>query len=256
MARHVQDSGETLTVELLIASSDGASGTLVDGSRVLVLRTAGCDRCPVCRDGTDNLCASPISAGERWTAAMEVDRRLVLLLPAEITHEEGALVPLAAQVLRVLRRCAGEGGGPAGIVAESALRALALKIAGSIRLETVPAEADSGLTRVAHLSAQPRSMEQALQALGRMGVVFTASVGRPSALSIPDYYHHMIIHESSIVGTGRPSRADLLGAIELISTGSMRHELAACASINDVPLPTLAIPMAGPGFPIEVYRLR
>ncbi|MBX3598841.1 MAG: hypothetical protein KF874_14855 [Rhizobiaceae bacterium] len=255
MPNHLDNGSDMPTVHLAWASSNAATGSLPDGSRVLVLSEAGCGRCNTCQLRGDNFCASPVLAGKDWTATIDVERALVLPLPPQIADERAVLIPFVARITRALRRSAEQGEGPVGIIAETELHPLAVKLGAHTGIEITTVHAAGELNRALHLSSQPRSMEQALLAIGRMGFVFTSSLGEPASALIPEYYHHMIVKESAIVGTGRPSRKDVLDAVEFLARGLVDQELVACTAMQDATSSKIAAQNHPASFPVSVTRL-
>lgn len=212
-------------VELDFAAAEGgAAGRLApSGSAVVVLPVAGCGECAFCRDGRDNLCPAPVdlpaaSGDQGWSRRMTVDQRLVLPAPDGVPPRLAALVPLVAELLRAVERCnvgEGEALSVPGDGAEADLARLIAKTSG-VAMATAGDDRASHPTVVLHLSPGEDALGGAIDTLGRVGRVVTTRAANADPMKMPDYYRQMIIKETAIIGSGRPSRADLAKAAALL----------------------------------------
>jgi len=220
--------GAAHEIEIAFADAEiGAAGRMVEDARrsapVVVQPLAGCGECEACRAGRDNLCAMPVklfAPGQdgRWARRMVADPRLLLPVPDNLPLRLAVLVPMVAELLRAVRRCDVGEGETLGLIGDGARIDLARLVADACHVTTAPVEDDvpQGLTSVLHLGPPKATFGSAIRVLGHIGRVVMMRAGGHEPMTIPDYYRQMIIKETAIVGSGRPTRNDLVAAVALV----------------------------------------
>jgi NADPH:quinone reductase-like Zn-dependent oxidoreductase len=229
------------------------------GDPVIVVPGSGCGQCTECLSGRENYCASYSIGGEHGDGVqaeyLAIDRNQLLFMPANISFDEGAAIPLVYQTAwemlvnkagiqpgqTVLVWGASSGVGGAAIQIAHLFGARVIATAGGpvkaakakevlgadfvidYQTQDVVKEVRSitcnrGVDVVAdHVGAA--TWEKSLRSLARGGkLVFCGATKGPT---VSFDLRFVFFKQQSIIGSTMGSRADLLRVLELVSQGRL-----------------------------------
>lgn len=233
---------------------------LKPGDPVIVVPGSGCGQCVECLSGRENYCASYSIGGEHQGGVqaeyLALDRNRLLSMPANISFDEGAAIPLVYQTAwemlvnkagiqpgqTVLVWGASSGVGSAAIQIVHFFGARVIATAGGPEKATKAKEIlgadfvidyqtqdvvkevrsitrNRGVDVVAdHVGAA--TWERSLRSLARGGkLVFCGATSGPT---VSFDLRFVFFKQQSIIGSTMGSRADLLRVLELVSQGRLR----------------------------------
>ncbi len=252
---HVLGSDAAGAVEEVGAGVEGVKA----GDAVVVNPSLGCGRCERCLSGRENLCRRFTILGEQVSGAqaekLAVPARNVLAMPASLSFEEAAAVPLVfmtawhALVVRarlrygetILVHAAGSGVGSAAVQIAKLLGARVVATAGSdAKLEKARAlgadhvvnyETQDFLAETRRLTERKgvevvfehvgkKTWERSILAAGIGGRIVT--VGATTGHDPPTDLRHVFARRLSILGSTMGTAGDLVEVLKLMGEGKLR----------------------------------